>query len=82
MKDRTIHRTIMAVVSLITLIPAVVIAQSPMTLDQAITEGQAFGNAQPQGKDAANAIINDAQTQGVPGLTPQAQSGAQAQGHF
>ena len=53
-----------------------------MTFDQAIQEGQTFGNAQPKGKGAANNLINDAQNQGVPGLTPQAQSQAQAEGNF
>lgn len=57
-------------------------SQDPMTFDQAIQEGQSFGNAQPKGKDAANALINDAQNQGIPGLTPQAQSNATALGNF
>lgn len=57
-------------------------AQDPMTFDQAIQEGQSFGNAQPKGKDAANTLIDNARNQGIPGLTPQSQSNAEALGNF
>ena len=62
--------------------PVQALAQSSMTFDQAISEGQSFGHAQPKGSGAANSLINNAQREGVPGLTPQAQSNAQAQGSF
>jgi hypothetical protein len=58
-------------------------AQTPMTFDQAITQGQNFANSRPQGQGAANSIINNAlSNQSVPGLTPSAQSNAQATGSF
>jgi len=53
-----------------------------MTFEEAFQEGRTLGNAGPQGKDAANALINDAQSRGIPGLTPEAQSNAGAQGSF
>jgi hypothetical protein len=53
------------------------------TFDEAIQQGQAFGHVQPQGKDAASGMINSAiQNQTIPGLTPQTQSDAAAQGSF
>ncbi|MEW6682649.1 MAG: conjugal transfer protein TraN [Nitrospirota bacterium] len=53
------------------------------TFDEAIQEGQAFGQAQPQGQDAASGLIDSAiQNQTIPGITPQSQSDAAAQGSF
>jgi len=82
MSDQITRTRIALLISLVIFFPVQGLAQTPMTFDQAIQEGQAFGKAQPQGKDAANNLINNAQTQGVPGLTPQAQSQAQAEGSF
>ncbi len=71
-------------------IAAIVLLCSPLSawaqstaFDQAIQDGQAFGHAQPQGKDAASGLIDRAiQNQSIPGLTPQTQSDATAQGSF
>lgn len=57
-------------------------APAQTTFEEALQEGRTLGNAGPQGKDAANALINDAQSRGIPGLTPEAQSNAEAQGNF
>lgn len=63
-------------------VPLRVWAQST-TFDQAIQQGQAFGHAQPQGQDAASGLTDSAiRNQTIPGLTPQTQSDAAAQGSF
>lgn len=67
-------------VGLITLMPKAAPAQ--MTFEEALQEGRTLGSAGPQGKNAANALINDAQSRGIPGLTPEAQSNAETQGNF
>lgn len=74
------HLRVILLIGLITFTPVSVVAQ--MTFEEALGEGRNLGNTGPQGKDAANALINQAQSQGVPGLTPEAQSDAEAQGAF
>jgi hypothetical protein len=70
-----------ALLCLVLFMPISVVAQS--SFEQALQEGRSFGNAQPSGKDAtANMINGTLQNQGIPGLTPQTQSDAQAQGQF
>ncbi|WP_168062786.1 conjugal transfer protein TraN [Candidatus Manganitrophus noduliformans] len=58
------------------------LASAQMTFEEALQEGRSFGSTAPKGKDAANALITDGQSRGIPGLTPEAQSDAETQGSF
>jgi hypothetical protein len=70
------------VISIATFLLQTSFAMGQMSFEQAVEEGRAIGNSGPQGKDAANALINDLISSGVPGLTPEAQSQAGTQGNF
>ncbi|MFQ5779182.1 MAG: conjugal transfer protein TraN [Nitrospiria bacterium] len=81
MRSQTMTKRIIAFISILSLFPAMALAQT--TFDQALQEGKSLGNAGPGGKDAADSLISGSlQNQGVPGLTPESLSEAGAKGRF
>lgn len=64
MRDQTMHLRFLLLIGLIAFTPTPVTAQ--MSFEEALGEGRTLGNAGPQGNDAADALIDQAQSQESP----------------